>query len=98
MQTFSPFLERLSRVRLLIRMLALTVIASFIAIFAFNVALSTVAAYALFALFCGSHLFMHGSHGGQQHTNHASSNSSPQALSEKATSTEDHADHSKGCH
>jgi len=89
---------RLSRIPRLVWIGALIGVVALIAIFGFNFAAGTVVSYAFFALLCGSHLFMHGSHGGQQHTNHAPSSLSSQARPEKAIATGDHADHSKGCH
>ncbi len=43
-------------------------IVALVAIFVFNVAIGTVAYYGFFALMMGSHFFMHGSHGGHQHS------------------------------
>ncbi len=98
MQPFSPISEFLSRVPPLVKMLVLIGAVSFVAIFAFNVAVGTVISYAIFALLCGSHLFMHGSHGSHQHQEHTASGPSSHVLSDKAPSTEEHANHSKGCH
>lgn len=61
MQSFSPIPEFLSRVPPFAKLVALIGIVSFVAIFVFNLAVGTVISYAIFALLCGSHLFMHGS-------------------------------------
>ena len=98
MQSFSPISQFLSRVPPFVKLLALIGIVSVVAIFAFNVAVGTVTGYAIFALLCGSHLFMHGSHGSHQHQDHGPSDPSSQIQPDKATSTEGHADHSMGCH
>ena len=97
MQSFSPISQFLSRVPPFVKLLALIGIVSVVAIFAFNVAVGTVTGYAIFALLCGSHLFMHGSHGSHQHPGQGSSDPSSRTQPYKA-SAEDHVDHSTGCH
>lgn len=96
MRSFSFVLERLARVPPFVRILALTVAVSFVAVLAFKVAIATVTAYALFALLCGSHLFMHGSHGG--HHDHKTYRSTPQGDPTVVNPSEDQADHQMGCH
>lgn len=44
--------------------LGIGLVIALIAIFVFNVAVSTVAFYGLFAFMIGSHFFMHGGHSG----------------------------------
>ena len=95
---FLPSIKaRLARVPLFVKLLVLVGLASLVAIFAFNVAVGTVTSYAIFALLCGSHLFMHGSHGSHQHPDQGSSDPSSRTQPYKA-SAEDHTDHSTGCH
>ena len=72
--------------------LGIGLIGAFVAIFVFNVAINTVAYYGFFALMVGSHLFMHGGHGG--HVRHQ-----PGAESNPAEAkNNEHAGHSGGCH
>ena len=95
---FLPSIKaRLARVPPFVKLLVLIGIVSLVAIFAFNVAAGTVTSYAIFALLCGSHLFMHGSHGSHQHPDQGSSDPSSRTQPYKA-SAEDHTDHSTGCH
>jgi hypothetical protein len=56
------------------------------------VAINTVAYYGFFALMVGSHLFMHGGHGG--HARHQPGAESNPAEAKK----NEHAGHSGGCH
>lgn len=114
MESFPTISQRLSAIPRLVWFVSLVVAVSAVAIFIFDFAVGTVAGYALFALFCGSHFFMHGSHGAED-KDHAPSNSSLHGHPEKATapkaaqdrqtvgdlyegSRPAHSDHSKGCH
>jgi hypothetical protein len=114
MESFPTISQRLSAIPRLVWFVSLVVVVSAVAIFMFNFAVGTVASYALFALFCGSHFFMHGPHG-TEHKDREPSNPSLQDQAEKAPSpraAQDrrtvgdlyegsrpaHADHSKGCH
>ena len=84
--------------------LGLGLAVALVAIFVFNVPLTSVGYYAFFAFFIGSHFFMHGSHGG--HDNHGSSTPPPEtstnidgpAREVRANSEDEHAGHSGGCH
>jgi hypothetical protein len=78
--------------------LGIGMVIALIAIFIFNVAVSTVAYFGLFAFMIGSHFFMHGSHaghGGQRsHAGHQ-----PGIVSNLGDADNDeHAGHSGGCH
>ena len=66
MESHPSVTDRPVRIPPIVWFLGLGLIAVLIAIFVFNVALNTVAYYGFFALMIGSHLFMHGSHGGHR--------------------------------
>lgn len=83
--------------------LGVGLITALAAILVFNVPLSTVGYYALFALFMGSHFFMHGSHGG--HGGHAGHGQLPRSTTNvdgpanaAQSKKDEHAGHSGGCH
>jgi len=89
--------DRPVRIPPIVWFLGAGLLAAVVAIFFFNVALNTVAYYGFFALMIGSHLFMHGSHGG--HGSHAGHQSG--AVPNPAEADKDkneHAGHSDGCH
>jgi hypothetical protein len=72
--------------------LGIGLVIALIAIFVFNVAISTVAYFGLFAFMIGSHFFMHGGQSG--HAEHQLG-----AVSNPADADNDeHAGHSGGCH
>lgn len=98
MESFPTISERLARIPRMVKIGGLVVVLSLVAIFVFNLAVSTVIGYAFFALLCGSHLFMHGAHGAQPHQDHAPAGASTQGRPQMAASSGDHANHSKGCH
>ena len=95
MEHNSPRDDRPLHIPPIVWSLGLGLIAALVAIFIFNVALSTVAYYGFFAIMMGSHFFMHGSHGGHGgHTGHqtgAESNTTE-------TNKNEHAGMSGGCH
>jgi len=78
MESFPTISQRLSAIPRLVWFVSLVVVASLVAIFMLNFAVGAVAGYALFALFCGSHFFMHGSHGAE-HKDHPPSNTTSTA-------------------
>ncbi len=83
--------------------LGVGLIVALVAIFVFNVPLSTVGYYALIAFFVGSHFFMHGSHGGHGgHTGHQQGTNAPANVDGPAgaaqSKPDEHAGHSGGCH
>jgi hypothetical protein len=61
-----PSRSRPGRVSPVVWFLGLGVVVALVALFVFKVPLNTVGYYALIAVFFGSHLFMHGSHGGHK--------------------------------
>lgn len=67
-------------------------IAALVAIFVFNVAVSTVIYYGFFVLMMGSHFFMHGSHGGHGGHQHGSTSNNTDS------SKNEHSKHTGGCH
>ena len=114
MESFPTISQRLSAIPRLVWFVSLVVVASLVAIFMLNFAVGAVAGYALFALFCGSHFFMHGSHGAE-HKDHPPSNTTFHSQSERAAAPSEaqdrrtggdlneesrpaHSDHPKGCH
>ena len=72
--------------------LGVGLIAALVAVFIFNMAVSTVAYYGFFAFMIGSHFFMHGGHG-----RHAGHQSGAASNPDEANKNE-HAGHSGGCH
>ena len=89
MESHPSITDRKMRIPPIVWFLGLGLIIALVAVFVFNVALNTVASYGFFALMIGSHLFMHGAHGGHQH------NVTPNTPESKEN---DHASHSGGCH
>ena len=84
--------DRPVRIPPIVWFLVVGMLAAVVAIFFFNVAINTVASYGFFALMIGSHLFMHGSHGGHGEHQH---NATPNAADPNYN---DHAGHSGSCH
>lgn len=97
MESHPSVTDRPVRIPLIIWFLGLGLIAALVSILIFNVAFSVVVKYGFIALMVGSHLFMHGSHGG--HGSHAGNQ--PGAASNPAEADKnknEHAGHSGGCH
>ncbi|HLE73555.1 MAG TPA: DUF2933 domain-containing protein [Anaerolineales bacterium] len=95
MQPFSPISEFVARVPPFVKVLVLVGAVSFVAIFAFNVAVGTVLGYSIFALLCGSHLFMHGSHA--DHPGHKTTGPEQQEDLRAAELKRDRTEHHTGC-
>jgi hypothetical protein len=95
MESHPSVTDRPVRIPPIVWFLGLGLMAALAAIFIFNVAVSTVAYYGFFALMVGSHLFMHGSHGG--HGSDAGHQSGAASNPAEANKNE-HAGHSGGCH
>jgi len=96
MESHPSVTDRSLRIPPIVWFLGLGLIAALVAIFVFNVALSTVAYFGFIALMVGSHLFMHGGHGGHgnsqghQHdavSNDAESNKNEHSRHKQATRT-----------
>ena len=103
MEHNSPTTGRPVRIPPVVWFLGLGLIVALAAIFVFNVPLSTVGYYALFALFLGGHFFMHGSHGGHGgHAGHGQRTGSTTnvdgPVSAAQSFKDEHAGHSGGCH
>ena len=100
MEHNSSTTDRPVRVPPIVWILGLGLIVALAAIFVFNVPLSTVGYYALFAFFIGSHFFMHGAHGGHAgHGQRTGTTTNVDGPASAAQSTKDeHAGHSGGCH
>lgn len=95
MESHPSVTDRPTRIPPIVWFLGLGLIAALVAIFVFNVAVSTVAYYGFILLMVGSHLFMHGGHGGsRQHQHGPVSNA---AVSDKPD-TNKHSGHTGGCH
>ena len=95
MESHPSVTDRPVRIPPIVWFLGLSLIAALVAVFVFNVAFNTVVSYGFIALMLGSHLFMHGSHGGHgSHAGHPSGagDSAPEANKNQ------HAGHSGGCH
>ncbi len=79
--------------------LGIGLVIALIAIFVFNVAVNTVALYGLFAFMIGSHLFMHGSHGGHGGSaDHQHGPVSNAVESDQPDNNNQHSGHTGGCH
>ncbi len=103
MEHNSPTTDRPVRIPPVVWFLGFGLIVALVAIFVFNVPLSTVGYYALFAFFIGSHFFMHGSHGGHGgHAGHGRRTGSTTSVDGPASAAQspkdEHAGHSGGCH
>ncbi|MBM2848779.1 MAG: hypothetical protein HW418_1721 [Anaerolineales bacterium] len=100
MEHNSPTTDRPVRIPPVVWFLGLGLIVALAAIFVFNVPLSTVGYYALFAFFIGSHFFMHGAHGGHAgHGQRTGTTTNVDGPASAAQSPKDeHAGHSGGCH
>lgn len=98
MESHPSVTDHPARIPPVIWFLGIGLIAALVAIFIFNVAVSTVAYYGLLAFVFGGHIFMHGSHGGHggsgQHQHGPVSNA---AVSDKPD-TNEHSGHTGGCH
>ena len=79
MENNSPIDDRPLRIPPIIWFLGLGLVAALVAVFIFNVALSTVAYYGFFAIMMGSHFFMHGSHGGHGGHQHGSTSNTAES-------------------
>lgn len=80
--------------------LGIGLVIALIAIFVFNVAVSTVAFYGLFAFMIGSHFFMHGGHAGHSgHDNSSDHQHGPMSNAVETDQPEDKKEHSNhgGC-
>ena len=95
MESHPSITDRPLRIPPIVWFLGLGLIAALVAIFVFNVALSTVAYFGFIALMVGSHLFMHGSHGG--HGGSAGHQHGPASNAAESDKNE-HAGHTGGCH
>ena len=87
--------ERQTTVPPVVWFLGIGLIIAVVAIFFFNVAVSTVAYYGFFAFIMGSHFFMHGGHaghGGSAGHQHGSASNSVES------NKDDHSNHTGGCH
>lgn len=80
------------RIPPIVWVLGVSLAVALVAIFFFNVAVSTVVNYLFIALMIGSHFFMHGGHGG-----HGSS-AGHQRVSTSNNTDSDKNEHSGGCH
>jgi len=103
MEHNSPTTDRPVHIPPVVWFLGSGLVIALAAILVFNVPLSTVGYYALFAFFIGSHFFMHGSHGGHGgHAGHGQRTSSTTNVDGPASAAQskqdEHAGHSGGCH
>lgn len=95
MEHNSPVDDRPFRISPIVWFLGAGLIAALVAIFVFNVAISTVVYYGFFLLMMGSHFFMHGSHGSHGGpSGHQHGSTSNTAESDKNANSE----HRGGCH
>ena len=88
MESHPSVTDHPTRVSPIVWILGAGLVVALVAIFIFNVSISTVAYYGFLTFMLGGHFFMHGSHG-----NHAGHNQS----NVEASKDED-ARHTGGCH
>lgn len=90
--------KRQTNIPPVIWLLGIGLIAALVAVFVFNVAVSTVVYYGFFVFMIGSHFFMHGGHGGHSGAGgHQHGPVSNVAESDKSD-TNKHSGHTGGCH
>ena len=100
MESHPSVTDRPVRIPPIVWFLSIALIVAVVAIFVFNVAITTVANYGFLALMFGSHFFMHGNHTG--HNGHSTKNRQQSGAtldpSEADAGKNEHAGHSGGCH
>ncbi len=95
MESHPSVTDRPVRIPPIVWFLGFGLTAALVAIFFFNMSVSTVAYYGLLAFVFGGHFFMHGSHGGHG----GSQGHQPGADStDTATNKNEHSRHTGGCH
>jgi len=95
MESHPSVTDRPTRVPLIVWFLGIGLIAALVAIFIFNVDVSTVPYYGFLAFVVGGHFFMHGSHGG--HGGSAGHEHGPESNAVEADKDQ-HTGHTGGCH
>ncbi|MFU8771510.1 MAG: hypothetical protein ACNA8H_03710 [Anaerolineales bacterium] len=83
-----------SRLTLIVWVLGLGLGMALVAIYGFNVPVTTVFSYGLLVLMIGAHFFMHAGHGSHDHNSHSHQSSS----GETGTKTHSQSDQRGGCH
>ena len=96
MEHNSPTTDRPVRIPPVVWFLGLGLMVALVAILIFNVPLGTVGYYALFAVFIGSHFFMHGAHGG--HAGHEPRTTNADGPAGATQAKDEQSRHSGGCH
>lgn len=91
MESHPSVTDRPTRVSPVVWILGAGLVIALVAIFIFNISISTVAYYGFLAFMFGGHFFMHGSHG--THGNHAGHDQSG-----PESSKDEDARHTGGCH
>lgn len=95
MEQNTDITQRQTNIPPIVWFLGIGLVVAVIAIFFFNVAVSTVAYYGLFAFMIGSHLFMHGGHGSSGGHQHGPVSN---AVESDQSDTNKHSGHTGGCH
>ncbi len=98
MESHPSVTDRHVRIPPMVWVLGLGLIVALVAIFVFNVALNTVAYFGFIALMIGSHLFMHGSHGGSGGHSRQNHQANMNATDDASRSQEQHTGHRGSCH
>jgi hypothetical protein len=99
MEHNSDLTQRQMTIPPMIWFLGIGLVLALTALFVFNVAVSTVAYYGLFAFFIGSHFFMHGSHGGHGGSgSHQHAGPVSNAAESEQPDANQHPGHTGGCH
>lgn len=106
-QNSNDMTRRQTKIPLVVWLLGIGLIAALIAIFIFNVAVSTVAYYGFLVFLAGGHFFMHGSHGGHGNGDHGNSGDSAEhqhggpvsnAVESDKPDKNERSGHTGGCH
>lgn len=84
------------RIPVIVWVLGIGLLIALAAIFVFDVPISTVGYYSFFAVMIGSHFFMHAGHGG--HGGQNRQGIKQDGSTADASSKDEHAGHSGGCH
>jgi len=98
MESHPSVTNRPTRVRPIVWFFGIGLLAALVAIFVFNVDVSTVAYYGFLAFVVGGHFFMHGSHRG--HGGSAGHEYGPESNAIEADKRDNntHSGHTGGCH
>lgn len=96
MESHPSVTDHPTRVSPIVWILGVGLVVALVAIFIFNISISTVAYYGFLAFMFGGHFFMHGSHGA--HGSHAGHGQSGAESTSSESNKDEHSRHTGGCH